>query len=85
MNEMRCFKRLENDNFLKLMNKSIETMIIESVGMNPENYSPEYLQILESNSPLRFNYIRKKRSQSKSQRFAFFKKYFEQASPEIAV
>ena len=83
LEEMRCFESSDNDLFLKLMNRSIETMIIESIGMNPEHYSSEYLCELEKYSPLRFEFIRKKRSQSKSQRFTFFRKYFEQEKPQL--
>lgn len=81
MEELSCFNPAGNDNFLHLMNKSIETMIIESAGMNPKQYSPDFLQKLEKYSPLRFEFVRKKRSKSKSQRFSFFKKYFEGAIP----
>ncbi|MGC9354360.1 MAG: hypothetical protein ACP5D9_11005 [Mariniphaga sp.] len=79
MEELRCFEGTEMETMLRLMNRSIETMIIESVGLNPDSYSENYLQSLEKYSPLRFEYIREKRTQSKSQRFSLFKKYFEQA------
>lgn len=79
MEELRCFKGTEMETTLRLMNRSIETMIIESVGLNPDSYSEDYLQKLEKHSPLRFKFIRQKRTQSKSQRFSLFKKYFEQA------
>jgi hypothetical protein len=78
MEELRCFNGTEMETMLRLMNRSIETMVIESAGLNPGSYSSEYLQSLEKYSPLRFEYIRQKRSQSKSQRFLMFKKYFEQ-------
>jgi hypothetical protein len=78
MEELRCFNGTEMETMLRLMNRSIETMVIESVGLNPDSYSEKYLQTLEKNSPLRFEFIRKKRTQSKSQRFSMFKKYFEQ-------
>lgn len=79
MEELRCFEGPEMETMLRLMNRSIETMVIESVGLNPGSYSAEYLQSLEKYSPLRFEFIRQKRTQSKSQRFLMFKKYFEQA------
>jgi hypothetical protein len=79
MEELRCFSGTEMETMLRLMNQSIETMVIESVGLNPQSYSKGYLQTLEKYSPLRFEYIRQKRTQSKSQRFSMFKKYFEQA------
>ncbi len=82
LNEMYCFKGSQIETFVKLMNRSIETMIIESVGMNEQNYSSEYVDNIEKHSPLRFDFVRKKRSQSASNRFAFFKKYFDQAKPE---
>jgi hypothetical protein len=79
MEELRCFSGTEMETMLRLMNQSIETMVIESVGLNPQSFSKGYLQTLEKYSPLRFEYIREKRTQSKSQRFSMFKKYFEQA------
>jgi len=82
MQEMRCFDGVDIDVMLKLMNRSIELMIIESAGMNPEYYSDGYLAVLDSHSPLRFSYLRQKRTQSKSQRFTLFRKYFEQAPRE---
>lgn len=86
LKEMQCFPGTEMKTFLRLMNRSIETMIIESVGLNPGYYSKSYLGELEKRSPLRFDFIRKHRSQSHSQRFFLFKKYFDQAKPEkIAV
>jgi len=78
MEELRCFNGTEMKTMLRLMNRSIETMTIESVGLNPQSYSEEYMQKLEKHSPLRFEFIRKKCTQSKSQRFSMFKKYFEQ-------
>ena len=81
LEEMKCFSGIRNDDFLDLMNRSIETMIIESVGLNPVYYSEKYLQELEKHSPLRFGFLRKKRSQSKSQRFVFFQKYFDKTKP----
>ncbi len=78
MEELRCFGGAEMDTMLRLMNRSIETMIIESVGLNPQFYSEKYLQNLEKHSPLRFGFIRQKRAQSKSQRLSLFKRYFDQ-------
>ncbi|QGY46693.1 hypothetical protein GM418_24450 [Maribellus comscasis] len=85
LDEMYCFKGSQIETFIKLMNRSIETMIIESVGMNEQHYSAEFLAKLEKQSPLRFDFVRKKRSQSTSSRFSFFKKYFEQNVPGRAV
>jgi|GEM_PF-3694474 len=82
MQEMRCFDGVDIDRMLRLMNRSIEMMIIESAGMNPDYYSADYLVELEKHSPLRFSYLRQKRTQSKSQRFTLFRNYFEQAPKE---
>ncbi len=84
MEEMRCFKGTDIKVMLQLMNRSIEMMIIESAGLNPDYYLEEYLAELEKHSPLRFGYLRQKRSQSKSQRFSLFRKYFEQTPKEQA-
>lgn len=85
MEELRCFNNTDINVMLGLMNRSIEMMIIESAGLNPDYYTKEYLNELERFSPLRFSYLREKRSQSKSQRFAFLKKYFEQAKSKTKV
>uniref|UniRef100_UPI00321688C1 hypothetical protein n=1 Tax=uncultured Draconibacterium sp. TaxID=1573823 RepID=UPI00321688C1 len=79
LDEMRCFSGVKNDDFLDLMNRSIETMIIESVGLNHSWFQEDYLAELEKHSPLHFEFVRKKRTQSKSQRFALFQKYFDTA------
>ena len=85
LEEMQCFPGKEMKKFLRLMNRSIETMIIESVGMSPEYYSDNYLEELEKHSPLRFEFIRKRRNESRSQRFSLFKKYFDQTKTEMHV
>jgi len=82
LEEMKCFPGAANSSFLDLMNRSIETMIIESVGLNGEWYTKEYLKELEKYSPLHFDFVKEKRKQSKSQRFSMFQKYFNQAKPE---
>lgn len=82
LGEMKCFKSISIESFLSLMNRSIETMIIESAGLNNSWFTENYLTELENFSPLHFEFVREKRSQSKSQRFALFQKYFEQKQPE---
>ena len=77
LEEMRCFNGVKSDDFLGLMNRSIEMMTVESVGLNHTWYSKGYLEKIEKVSPLHFDYLRKKRTQSKSQRFALFQKYFD--------
>ncbi len=81
LEEMRCFEGTDNSDFLDLMNGSIETMIIESVGLNPTRYTLDYLDELQRFSPLHFEFVRRKRAESKSQRFALFQKYFDTAQP----
>jgi len=83
LDEMRCFEGVKNDSFLDLMNRSIETMIIESVGLNNTWYEISYLENLEKYSPLHFSFVREKRAQSKSQRFAMIQKYFDQVGPNV--
>lgn len=85
LNELKCFENSNIGTFLKLMNRSIEMMIIESLGVNKNWFSQGYLTAMERFSPLHFEFLRQKRSQSKSQRFALFQKYFEQAMPAKAV
>jgi len=82
LEEMKCFPGTANGNFLDLMKRSIETMIIESVGLNNTWYTKDYLEELERYSPLHFEFVRKKRTQSKSERFLMFQKYFNQTKPE---
>ena len=80
LEEMKCFNMPLSNTFLNLMNRSIETMIIESVGLNDTWYSREFLNELNRFSPLRFDFVRMKRNQSKSQRLSLFRKYFESSS-----
>ncbi len=83
LDEMNCFPGLNNNHFLELMNRSIETMIIESVGLNYSWYEQCFVEKLEKHSPLHFTFVREKRAQSKSQRFALFQKYFDAQGGEI--
>ena len=86
LEEMRCFNGVKSEDFLGLMNRSIEMMVVESVGLNETWYSNDYLKEIEKVSPLHFSYLRKTRTQSKSQRFAFFQKYFDMPkSKQMAV
>ena len=85
LEEMKCFEAPNVDVFLDLMNRSIETMAIESVGLNETGFSKDYLAEMEKYSPLHFKFIRQKKSQSKSQRFALFQKYFEQTKSELLI
>lgn len=80
LEKMKVFPCENREVFLQLMNKSIENMIIESAGLNFRCFSPDFLNNLERYSPLCFEFIRKKKSQGGSQRFAMFRKYFEQHS-----
>jgi hypothetical protein len=82
LEEMKCFEASNTDVFLNLMYRSIETMIVESVGLNSLGFSEDYLAELEKTSPLRFDFVRRKKSESKSTRFSMFRKYFEQSKPE---
>lgn len=83
LEEMKCFSAPNVNVFLDLMNRSIETMIIESIGLNGSGFTENYLNEIEKFSPLHFDFIKEKKSKSKSQRFTLFKKYFEQAKPSM--
>ncbi|WP_347841195.1 hypothetical protein [uncultured Draconibacterium sp.] len=85
LKELECFDTPNMNDFLGLMNRSIETMIIESVGLNHSWFDKAYLKEIEQFSPLHFSYVRKKRKQSKSQRFTMFQKYFNANVQEVEV
>jgi len=80
--ELSCFAGAQNEGFIELMNRSIENMIIESVGVNHSRYTAQYVDELEQFSPLHFDFIRQKRAQSKSQRMVLFQKYFDATQPK---
>jgi len=82
LEEMKCFPGAEDGAFLELMNRSIETMIIKSVGLNNNWYTDEYIDLLEKYSPLHFEFLRQKKTESKSKHFSIFQRYFSQAAPE---
>ncbi len=82
LDEMNCFDAKDSQVFTALMNRSIETMIIESIGLNAESYPAEFAHEIEKYSPLHFDYIRQRKSESKSHRLTMFRKYFDQATPE---
>ena len=76
LEEMRCLGGAQMDLMIRLMNHSIEMMIIESAGLNASYYPPETIRIFEKHSPLRFAFLRENKSRAKSQRFLLFQKYF---------
>ena len=78
LEKLACFEGTEMNQMLKLMNHSIESMMIESVGLSPGLYSGMWLQNLEKHFPVSLKFLREKKSKSKSQRFDIFKKYFDQ-------
>lgn len=82
LEELRCFDTKDTDTFLALMNRSIETMIIESIGLKAESFPADFVNAVEKFSPLHFEYVRQRKSESKSHRLAMFRKYFDQATPE---
>ncbi len=83
LGELRCFSSTKTIPMLRLMDRSIGAMLIESVGLNPEGYSFLWLNQLERYSPLRFKFIREKKSKSKSQRFDVFRKFIEQVPTDF--
>lgn len=76
LNELKCFAMPEMGNFIGLMNKSVENMIIESIGLNEACYSSAFLKEMEKYSPLSWSFIRKKKSQDRSRRLDLFRKFF---------
>lgn len=76
IDDMEFFSETCNDDFIQLMKKSIEMMIIESLALNNNWYSDSYINEMENLSPLSYSFLRHKRTESKSQRFAVFQKYF---------
>jgi hypothetical protein len=68
ISDLGCFPAEICDDFGKLMIHSIELMIIQSAGLNPGHFPETYLCEMEDYSPLRFEYIRKMRKKSNSNR-----------------
>lgn len=85
MDEMNCFPAILENDFIGLMNRSIETMLIESVGLNHESYAPDYVKTMEEHSPLQFSFVREKKKAAKSQRMVLFEKYFSRTEMEEVV
>jgi hypothetical protein len=77
MQRMEIFNKSNTNDLIDLMNYSIETMLIESVGLNCGFYPAALLEEVERHSPMSFSFIRKSKEESRSQRFELFRKYFE--------
>ncbi len=83
LGEMSCFDFQQAAPFFSMMQKSLETMIIESIGTNDSNYSAPFRRNMEKYSPLSYSYLRKKRKQSKTSRFGFFRQVFSSTDDMI--
>ena len=80
--DMECFEFPGKAGMIKLVRRSLETMIIESAGLNRDCFSAGYLHEIEKNSPLGFEYLRKKKAKNRSRRFEVFQKYFKNQMQE---
>ncbi|NQU88012.1 MAG: class 1 isoprenoid biosynthesis enzyme [Mariniphaga sp.] len=69
--------------FKSLMKKSVETMLLETILLSGQYYSPEFIAHTENYSPLSINYLKKRRSKLSPQRVSFMKKIVESAVAEL--
>lgn len=76
MEEMGAINKRPGNDFENLMLGSIETMLIESVGINNEYFEAPYIAKTEKYFPLHYDFTRKKRAENKSKRIEIFQKYF---------
>jgi hypothetical protein len=76
MDEVNHLDKTVEKDFSNLMLYSVETMLIESVGLNNTFFDATYTGKLEEHFPLHFTYFRSKYSETRSRRFAMVQNYF---------
>ncbi|NOY96482.1 MAG: hypothetical protein GXO81_08915 [Chlorobi bacterium] len=77
---------LEGENlpaFKKLIKKSIDSMLIETILLNEDFYTRTYIEELESYSPLSISYLKKRRGKLSPNRVSYMKKIMESVIAEL--
>ncbi len=77
---------LEGENlpaFKKLIKKSIDSMLIETILLNEDFYTKTYIEELESYSPLSISYLKKRRGKLSPNRVSYMKKIMESVIAEL--
>ncbi len=74
---MYCFNGSDIVEFKSLINKSINSMLVETILLNDPYYSKDYIKSLEVFSPLSIEYLRKRRSKLSPQRISYIHKIVE--------
>jgi len=69
--------------FKSLMKKSVEIMLLETILLSENYYSPAFISLTENYSPLSINYLKKRRSKLSPQRISFMKKIVESTVAEL--
>ena len=76
---MSCFSGPNIGEFQKLIEKSIDSMLIETILLNKDYYSSDYIEKLSKHSPLSIEYLFKRRSKLSSQRISYIRNIAESA------
>ena len=76
---MSCFSGPNIGEFQKLIEKSIDSMLIETILLNKDYYSANYIEKLSNYSPLSIEYLFKRRSKLSAQRISYIKNIAESA------
>jgi hypothetical protein len=83
--ELNCFRFTNAVPFYSMMQKSLEAMIIQSVGQNEKSYSAAFCSEMEKYSPIGYSFIRRKKNKNKSLRFSMFQGFLSKAENVVEV
>lgn len=69
--------------FKALIKKSVEIMLTETILLNTQYYSADYICNMEAFSPLSISYLQKRRSKLSPQRISYMKKIIESVVDDL--
>ncbi len=74
LSDLSCFPFQNSSEMKSLMNKSINFLLTEAVGLNHHYFSQKYVSKIENYSPFGFEFVRRKRSNMDANRISLMKK-----------
>jgi hypothetical protein len=78
-----CFPGEKIEVFRNLMKRSVEVMLVETVLLNEQYFSPGFVKLAEDYSPLSITYLKKRRSKLSPNRVSYMKKIIESVIDDL--
>jgi hypothetical protein len=81
--QIGCFPGEKIPVFKSMMKNSVEIMLVETILLNEQYHSPEFIGLAEKSSPLSIDYLKKRRSKLSPNRISYMKKIIESTIDDL--